>query len=598
MNRKTVCGLLCAGLLLNGASLTPLLHTVTVQAEQAAEIEYDFIDGTAYVKRVSAVGELTVPSTVTDSNGSSARVVGIYADAFRGSSVSAVKLPETLTQIGDGAFADCVDLKSVDFSSASVTLGNKVFSGDTAVELTGTENILYVGSCALDGTTYAEQAGSGDVYIGKCLYKSTASGHVTLKDGTLSIAPEVFADNTDITSVSLGDKFRIIGDYAFSGCTSLSSVDFGSSLTEIGTGAFESSGIAGNPNLPDTLEKIGAYAFSGCSNLTEINLLYASKLTSLPNGAFYNCTSLESAALPFEAKSIGDSCFAKDARLSAVYCGYVEIIGKDAFRDCAAVSDRYAFTSAKLVGAGAFEGTAILANNDNPELYIGNVLYRMQPSDYVSLMVTVSSVTERAAVGSTFDYLYLSENVMSIGEKALPTHDGTTIVSLSESEAVYRYFDGLSYKKLYLPIGVTSKKPQNAEYITGIELASLPTQTTCKPGKPFDDSGISVKLVTENGEKRDADFYSLSYNFYQSNVVTVRCGKFSTSFTITVLPNYTVGDLDGNGSVDSVDLLTMRQYLAGLLNEKDFVFEAADTDGNGSVDSSDLLELRRMLTGL
>lgn len=58
------------------------------------------------------------------------------------------------------------------------------------------------------------------------------------------------------------------------------------------------------------------------------------------------------------------------------------------------------------------------------------------------------------------------------------------------------------------------------------------------------------------------------------------------------------GDLDGDESVTVEDLIIMRKYVAGIIGDSDFNYEAADMDGDKTVDTNDLILLRRKIAGL
>ena len=65
-----------------------------------------------------------------------------------------------------------------------------------------------------------------------------------------------------------------------------------------------------------------------------------------------------------------------------------------------------------------------------------------------------------------------------------------------------------------------------------------------------------------------------------------------TSFTAVVY-----GDLNGDGKINSADLLKMRQYLLGQTGLDGAFNEAANIAGNGTINSANLLKLRQYLLG-
>ena len=59
-----------------------------------------------------------------------------------------------------------------------------------------------------------------------------------------------------------------------------------------------------------------------------------------------------------------------------------------------------------------------------------------------------------------------------------------------------------------------------------------------------------------------------------------------------------VGDVNGDGSVKSNDLLMLKKYLLGLEDLTTSQLANADINGDGDVKSNDLLQLKKMLLGL
>jgi hypothetical protein len=60
------------------------------------------------------------------------------------------------------------------------------------------------------------------------------------------------------------------------------------------------------------------------------------------------------------------------------------------------------------------------------------------------------------------------------------------------------------------------------------------------------------------------------------------------------------GDVNGDGSVNSIDLLKVKRYILGIETLKNIYLEATNTnhDGNGAVNSIDLLRLKRHILGI
>lgn len=61
---------------------------------------------------------------------------------------------------------------------------------------------------------------------------------------------------------------------------------------------------------------------------------------------------------------------------------------------------------------------------------------------------------------------------------------------------------------------------------------------------------------------------------------------------------YTLGDVNGDGTVNTDDLLLMRKHIAGLVTDNDIVFDAADINVDAIVNTDDLVDLRKMIAGL
>lgn len=174
--------------------------------------------------------------------------------------------------------------------------------------------------------------------------KNLFVGDVVLNKAT-SIRQLAFYKNTGITSLTSG-TIGHIGSAAFQGCTNLESVNLPKgNITYYDSNHFQGCTNLKYVNLPEVT--IGSnYMFANCSSLESITLpkmtsgtnrlfeqctklkKYDGVLTSIPNRAFTNCTSLDTlilrgntvASLPDTNLAIGGTPFATDGTGGTVYC--------------------------------------------------------------------------------------------------------------------------------------------------------------------------------------------------------------------------------------------------------------------------------------
>lgn len=103
-------------------------------------------------------------------------------------------------------------------------------------------------------------------------------------------------------------------------------------VTTIGDGAFEGCETLETVKLPDSVTAIGDRAFAGCRNLNDANL--PSGMTTIGRGAFEACN-LRSVAIPPGVTAVGERAFAGCSALTNVTPPSREAaIGQGAFNDC------------------------------------------------------------------------------------------------------------------------------------------------------------------------------------------------------------------------------------------------------------------------
>ena len=253
--------------------------TVTVAA---ATNTFDFNLTTGTITKYNGTDTVVViPSKI---NGVTVTTIG--TDAFLGLNITSVTIPDSVTEIGSNAFADCTNLTSVnyagDWSNLTIQSGNPAVQDAANEQLFDFEFIL--NNTAVTVTRYKGTA--ADVTI-PSRYKGKP---VTVID------PVAFYNNSAVTSVTIPDSVTAIPDYAFGFCSQLTNISIPNSVTFIGFSAFNSCTSLKSITLPSSLSTIQSYAFYNCGNLKTIRIPVS--VTSIGNYAFDVCPSLMTVTYP------------------------------------------------------------------------------------------------------------------------------------------------------------------------------------------------------------------------------------------------------------------------------------------------------------
>lgn len=239
-----------------------------------------------------------------------------------------VRLPETVTKIGDFSFARCSALKLLDLSCV-LQVGEGALLGCTSlaeVSLPALERIgrEALGSCnGLRRLTlpFVGESRTTNCYLGWLFGARTALESEGLYPGGLR-------------EVVLTDGTVSLGAYAFYAAT-VRSVTVGAGATEIGVRAFGECENLREVLLPAGVTAIREHAFSGCTALKSLTL--PASVNELGINVFLGCTALERVTLPEALESLPNGTFLGCRRLTDVDLGGVREVGNDAFRGCNAL---------------------------------------------------------------------------------------------------------------------------------------------------------------------------------------------------------------------------------------------------------------------
>lgn len=264
---------------------------------------YYIVNTSGYTTSIK--GELVIPSTYGEGE-KQAPVKEIAEEAFRGSGITKLVIPATITKIGAAAFANCTMLEEV------------VFEEGSALE---------------------------------------------------EIPQGMFGFDESLTKITLPNSVKSIGYRAFLDCKNLAEVILPENLKTITGGAFEECYALSRITLPEGLESIGSLAFYYCA-LTEIVIpdsVHDTQITvtdsegnahtqtvfGLGYGAFHTCMALKKAVVGRGITNIRAGVFgycnsleeiyipSSVIKIEGMYKNGNDIISGHAFHNCTSLTTVY-----------------------------------------------------------------------------------------------------------------------------------------------------------------------------------------------------------------------------------------------------------------
>ena len=341
---------------------------------------------------------------------------------------------------------------------------------------------------------------------GKKLLRSTNRDlkNYTIRQGTRCICDGAFAgdffddSSPSLQSVTIPDSVTSIGDSAFRGCKSLQSVTIPESVINIKGNPFPDcpakvinhsnhftifegnlytsdrrkliSYLSKGENfiIPDSVTSIGEGAFDGCSSLQSVTI--PDSVTSIGNWAFKECLSLQSVTIPNSVTSIGVMAFQGCKSLQSITIpDSVTSIGDWAFSDCSSLQSVTIPDSVTSIGALAFQSCKSLQSITIPD--------------------SVTSIGDNAFQDcSSLQSVTIPDSVTSIGDSAFSGCSSLLFVTIPDSvtsisDSAFRGCSSLLF--VTIPDSVTSIGNGAFYYCKSLQSVTIPESVTIIKENPF-----------------------------------------------------------------------------------------------------------------
>ncbi len=327
------------------------------------------------------------------------KLKGVYKYAFSYSGLTEIILPQTLIEIGDGAFAN--------MTNAQIT------------KLEIPENVEYIGKEAFLGQKGVEELtipaieGRIDNWFGNEL--------PNLKKLTVTKGTGIVGDNLLSTSggygypgletIVLHDGITRIGNYALSGCPNLKEIELPDTLISIGKNGLAGIGLS-SICIPDSVTSIDEGAFAG-SKMTDVQL--PKNLLSIENGLFYD-SDIRTLTIPESVIYIDMGAFERCFKLECLNIG----------KNVKAIDISAAPGGGGLSGSWSSAFVSISVDGQNPYFASENgILYNKEKT---RVIIVPSGLDAEGKLAETVTHIGASSFANNTETGKLTIHEGVIVI--------------------------------------------------------------------------------------------------------------------------------------------------------------------------
>lgn len=426
---------------------------------------------------------------------------------FKNGSLVTVKLPESMTELGENIFDDCKALRGVKLPEGVAHIEGAAFQGCNILEkLNFPAKLTSVGDNAFRSCLSLEldNLPNSLLYVGREAFCDVPLKALKL-DRKVEMGAGAFS-NTPITEIEMATPCDSILGGTFSDCPNLTKITIGEGLKYIGDKAFANSPVK-EANLPSTLRDISSTAFTGYSSYCpfvndiqpENHIRYIGKVAyqcvdrdleeyTIKDGTVTLADELFESSqgnafhIPASVEQIGSRVFAGTQIKTLPEMPGLKRIGDEAFYQCKNLKKVTIPETVEYIGGGAFYGCSNIwsltynaINAECERLMESNI-----PLEKIVIGDKVRRLPRGIFSGREFTEVTLPACLERIDEFAFYGCKNLTTINLSDSIRYIgdnAFYGCSSLKNIHWPLRLTTIGSR-AFRQTALETISLPEGVT------------------------------------------------------------------------------------------------------------------------
>lgn len=459
---------------------------------------------------------------------------------FRNGSLVTVKLPESMTELGENIFDDCKALRGVKLPEGVAHIEGAAFQGCNILEkLNFPAKLTSVGDNAFRSCLSLEldNLPNSLLYVGREAFCDVPLKALKL-DRKVEMGAGAFS-NTPITEIEMTTPCDSIREGTFRDCPNLTKITIGEGLKYIGYSAFSNSPVK-EAKLPSTLRDISSYAFLGYSSYCpfindiqpENHIRYIGKVAyqcvdrdleeyTIKDGTVTLADELFESSqgnafhIPASVEQIGNRAFAYTQIKALPEMLGLKRIGGEAFYGCKNLKKLTIPETVEYIGGGAFYGCSniwsLTYNAINAECE--SFMEPNAPLEKIVIGGKVRRLPNGIFSGREFTEVALPSCLERIDEFAFYGCKNLTTINLSDSIRYIgdnAFYGCSSLKNIHWSLRLTTIGSR-AFRQTALETISLPEGVTSVGDGAFYICPAKTVYIPSTANVED----NFTYNFWQ-----------------------------------------------------------------------------------